>query len=76
MESIVEDVEDDRETEGSPPNSQCDENSGGADEMRISFGVNHIDGLSSCGHYQGHNCQAERIKMRISQLLRCCTDLI
>ena len=50
MESIIEDVEDKRETEGSPANSECNENSGGVDGMRISFSVNHRDFLSSCGH--------------------------
>ena len=61
MESIVEDVKDQRETEGSPANSQCSENSGGAEVMRISLSVNHSDGLS--GHYQGHHGQTERIKI-------------
>ena len=59
MESIVKDVEDDRETEGSPANSQSLEYSGGGEVMRISIRVNHCDGLSRCGHYQGHHCQTE-----------------
>ena len=65
MESIVEDVEDERETEGSPANSQSCEDSGGCDDMGISLSVNHSDGPSSCGHYQGHHCQTERINENI-----------
>ena len=59
MESVVEDVEDEREKEGSPANSQCGEDSGGCEVMGISSSVNHSDGLSSFGHYQGHHCQTE-----------------
>ena len=59
MERIVEDVEDERQTEGSPANSQCSEDSGGCELMRMSISVNHVDGLS--GLYQGHHCQTERI---------------
>ena len=61
METIVEDVEDQRENEGSPANSQSCEDSGGFEVMRISLSVNHSDGLS--GHYQGHHGQTERIKI-------------
>ena len=59
MESIVEDVEDERETEGSPANSQSCEDSGGCDRTIFSLSVNHRDGLTSCGLYQGHHCQTE-----------------
>ena len=61
MESVVENVEDERQTEGSPANSQRCEDSGGCDDMGISLSVNHSDGPSRHGQYQGHNCQAERI---------------
>ena len=46
MESIVEDVEDERESEGSPADSQCFRDSGERDGMRISVSVNHFDGPS------------------------------
>ena len=59
MESVVEDVEDERQTEGSPANSQSCEDSGGCDDMGISLSVNHSDGPSRCGHYQGHHSQTE-----------------
>ena len=61
MVSIIEDVEDQRETEGSPANSQSCEDSGGFEVMRISLSVNHSDGLSRCGHNPAHrnSCQAE-----------------
>ena len=61
MESIVEDVEDERQYEGSPANSQSCEDSGGWDGMGISIIVNHSDGLSRCCHHQGHHCQTDRI---------------
>ena len=48
MESIVEDVEDQRETEGSPANAQCCDDFGGCDLVRNS---NQSDGLSRCGQY-------------------------
>ena len=59
MESIVEDVEDDREKEGSPANSQSFKDSGGGDWMRISVSINHMDGHFRYSHYQGRHCQAE-----------------
>ena len=66
MESVVEDVEDEREKEGSPANSQCGEDSGGCEVMGISSSVNHSDGLSGCSSlYQGHHCQTERINDNI-----------
>ena len=66
MESIVENVEDERQYEGTPANSQSGEDSGGWDGMGISLSVNHSDGLSSCsGHHQGHHCQTERINENI-----------
>ena len=46
MESIVDGVEDEGETEGSPANPQCYENSGGCEVMRMSVSVNHFDWLS------------------------------
>ena len=60
MESIVEDVEDERETEGSPANSECFKDSGGCEVMRMSLSVYHVDGLSRHGHYRGRHCQAEK----------------
>ena len=66
MESIVEDVEDQRQTESSPANSQRCEDSGGCDVMRISLSVNHSDGPSSCSsHYQGHHRQTRGINENI-----------
>ena len=61
MESIVEDVEDEREKEGNPANSKCFIDGGGTEGVRISICVNHSDGLSRHGHcyYQGRHCQAE-----------------
>ena len=69
MENIVEGVEDEREKEGSPADAQCCEDSEGCEVMRVSFGVNHIDGPSCCSSpYQGHHCQTERTidKLRIT----------
>ena len=43
MERVVEDVEDDGETEGSPANCQGDEDSFGGEVVRISRGVNYSD---------------------------------
>ena len=65
MESVVEDVEDQGETEGSPANSQYGEDSGGWDLMRMSLSVNHWDGLPICGLYQGHHRQTGRINENI-----------
>ena len=59
MESVVEDVEDEREKEGSPANSQSCEDSGGCELMRMSISVQHRDVLTSYGHYQGHHCQTK-----------------
>ena len=47
MESVVEDVEDEGETEGSPANSQSCENLGGWDDMNHSGGVDQTDGVFS-----------------------------
>ena len=52
MECIVEDVEDQRETKGSPADCQRYEDRGGCDEMRIPISVQRSDGLSWCGQYQ------------------------
>ena len=66
MESIVEDVEEERETEGSPANSESCEDNGGCDSMGISISVNHSDGPSSCSsHYQGHHRQTRGINENI-----------
>ena len=65
MESVVEDVEDEGETKGSPANSQSCKDSGGRDRMRIPISANHFDGLSCCSRqYQGHHCRAERIHQK------------
>ena len=50
MESIVDDVEDERQNEGSPANPESCVDSGGCEFMRMSISVNHSDGLSMCGH--------------------------
>ena len=63
MESVVEDVEDQGETEGGPANSQYDEDSGGWDDMRMSISVNHGDGLF--GLYQGHHRQTSIVYVNI-----------
>ena len=47
MESIVDGVEDEGETEGSPANPQCNEKIGGFEVMSQAVGVNHSDGLST-----------------------------
>ena len=65
MESVVDGVEDEGETAGSPANPQCNENSGGFEVMRMSFSVNHWDGLPICGLYQGHQRQTGRINANI-----------
>ena len=44
MESIVEDVEDQRQTEGSPANSQSDKKLEGCDVVRHSRGVHQYHG--------------------------------
>ena len=46
MESIVEDVEDQRQTEGSPANSQSDKKLVGCDVVRHSRGVHQRHGAS------------------------------
>ena len=45
MESVVEDVEDERETEGHPANYQKCNNFDGWDDMKHSSGVHHADGV-------------------------------
>ena len=57
MESIVDDVEDERENEGHPADGKRNEDSGWWDEMTSSFSVKHGDGLSSHGLQKGHYCQ-------------------
>ena len=57
MQSIVEEVEEERETEGRPANSQHGEDNGGSDVMRNSRGVHHSDGLAGC-LYQDPRCQS------------------
>ena len=59
MKSIVEDVEDERESECNPANCQCFKDNAGCDKMRMSLSVSHNDGLSRCGPYKGHHSQAE-----------------
>ena len=51
MQSIEEEVEEERETEGRPANSQHCEDSWGSDDMRNSRGVYHRDRLSWGGYY-------------------------
>ena len=46
MESIVEDVEDQRQNEGSPANTQSDKKLEGCDVMRLSRGVHQRHGAS------------------------------
>ena len=58
MQSIVEDVEDERETEGSPTNSQRYEEDRSIDRMRKSRGVDYF--VWPCFHHQqSHHGQAE-----------------
>ena len=57
VQSIVEEVEEERETEGRPANSQHGEDNGGSDVMRNSRGVHHSDGLPRC-LYQDPRCQS------------------
>ena len=58
MKSIVEDVEEDRKTEGSPAKSQSCENCRGCDFVRNSRRVNQSDGLINIHHQQDIDCQA------------------
>ena len=67
MESIVEDVEDEREKEGSPADDEGGEDSGGCDGMGVSISVQHSDGLSRFGHDQGHHCYTRNILFRQSR---------
>ena len=62
MESVVEDVEDEREKEGSPADDEGGEDSGGCDGMGVSIRVQHSDSLSRFGHDQGHHCYTVNIK--------------
>ena len=68
MESIVEDVEEKGQTEGSPANSKCCEDSRGCEVMGISISVNHNDFLSRFGHYlhKVHHCKTKRINTNIA----------
>ena len=62
MESIVDEVKDEREKKSNPANSQCFIDSRGTDGVGPSISVNHSDGLSGLhfeGHFQGRHCQAE-----------------
>ena len=54
MQSIVEDVEDERETEGSPTNSQRYEEDEGIDLMSKSRGVDDFECLPRFGPHQSH----------------------
>ena len=76
MECIVEDVEDERETKGSPADCQRYEDRGGCDEMRIPISVQRSDGLSWCGQYQSHHCQAEKDSECWLDICIFSTDLI
>ena len=60
MDSIEDDVEDERETEGSPANSQPSVKSGGCDDSSFSITVYHSDS-SSWDQYQGRHCQTKKI---------------
>ena len=61
MESIVEDVEEDRKTEGSPANSQSCEDCRGCDVVRNSRRVNQTDGLINIDHQQDIDSQTNKI---------------
>ena len=52
MESIVEDVEDERETKGSPPNSQSCKKLGGWDVLSHSRGVDQSGVFSICNQLE------------------------
>ena len=56
MENIVEDVKEDRETEGCPANSQGDQDIVGCDLKGSSRCVNHYDDIFAS--HQSHHCQA------------------
>ena len=59
MESVVEDVEDERENEGSPADPQHCNEFVGIDLMIFSISVYNSDLLPRSDHQQGHHCQAE-----------------
>ena len=58
MQSVVEDVEEERENEGSPANCKDNQNSHRSDLMAKSFIISYSDDVSNCGIYQDHHCQA------------------
>ena len=64
MESIVEDVEEERETECNPANSQKSPNFDGWDDMKHSRGVYHSYGVFIIRY--GHDIFSEAIKKTIN----------
>ena len=58
MQSVVEDVEEERENEGSPANSQWYQNSHGSYLMAKSFIISYSDDVPNFGIYQDHHRQA------------------
>ena len=65
MESVVEDVEDERETEGRPADSQYCEDGGGCDLLLTSSGVDQVDVLYVSHHHQRHHRQTRIESMSI-----------
>ena len=63
MESIVEDVEDERQTEGNPANYQKCNNFDGWDDMEHPSGVHHADGVFTIHYQDGHNVFSDAIKL-------------
>lgn len=59
MQSVVENVEEERKSEGKPANSQGYQNSGGFDLMADSFIISYSDDVSSCGLYQDQHRHTE-----------------
>ena len=60
MESIVDDVEDQRHTEGSPANTQSDKKLEGCDVMRHSRGVHQL-GIRAIRNQLYHDIDSEAI---------------
>ena len=59
MESIVEDVEDQRQTEGSPANTQSPKKLDGFDVVRHSRGVHQRHGASLIRNQHDHDIDSE-----------------
>ena len=71
MQGVVDDVQEEREKEGSPANSQGYQHSGGCDLMTNSSRISYSDDVFSRDLYQDHHCQTEQrdlnLEINISQ---------